>query len=61
MFKTQLVYEFPHGFLFGLNFIHQTGRPWARTVRVPDSRDPDHDPGRADRRHRRLPDWNMLD
>jgi outer membrane receptor protein involved in Fe transport len=34
--KAQLVYEAPYGFLIGANFIHQSGRPWARRVRVPD-------------------------
>jgi hypothetical protein len=34
--KTQLVYELPKGFLVGLNFLHQTGRPWSRQVRVSD-------------------------
>jgi hypothetical protein len=61
-FKTQLVYSFPAGFLVGLNFTHQTGRPWARTVRIPE------DLGipttllaeRIDG-SRRLPDWNLLD
>ena len=32
--KTQLVYQLPKGFLVGLNFRYQTGRPWARQVRV---------------------------
>jgi hypothetical protein len=35
-FKTQLVYQFPAGFLAGANFIYQTGRPYARLARVPD-------------------------
>jgi hypothetical protein len=35
-FKTQFVYEIPHGFLVGLNFLHQAGRPWARLARVTD-------------------------
>jgi len=33
-FKTQLVYELPAGFLIGANFTYQSGRPWARQVRV---------------------------
>ncbi len=32
--KTQLVYQMPKGFLLGLNFRYQSGRPWARQVRV---------------------------
>jgi hypothetical protein len=35
-FKTQLMYQFPAGFLAGANFIYQTGRPYARLARVPD-------------------------
>jgi carboxypeptidase family protein/TonB-dependent receptor-like protein len=35
-FKTQLVYQFPAGFLAGANFIYQSGRPWARLLRVGD-------------------------
>jgi hypothetical protein len=33
--KTQLVYEFPKGFLVGVNYLFQSGRPFARLVRVP--------------------------
>lgn len=29
VFKTQFVYELPKGFLVGLNFNHQSGRPYA--------------------------------
>ncbi len=32
--KSNLVYQLPKGFLLGLNFRQQTGRPWARQVRV---------------------------
>jgi outer membrane receptor protein involved in Fe transport len=32
--KLQLVYELPKGFLIGANFLHQSGRPWAREVLV---------------------------
>jgi hypothetical protein len=35
-FKTQLVYQLPAGFLVGANFLHQSGRPYTRLVRVPD-------------------------
>jgi hypothetical protein len=34
VFKTQLVYQFPAGFLAGANFVYQTGRPYARLARV---------------------------
>jgi hypothetical protein len=33
-FKTQLVYQFPAGFLAGANFVYQSGRPWARLIRT---------------------------
>jgi len=32
--KLQLVYELPKGFLIGVNFLHQSGRAWARQVNV---------------------------
>jgi hypothetical protein len=32
--KTQFVYQLPKGFLLGLNLRQQSGRPWARQVRV---------------------------
>ena len=32
--KTQFVYQLPKGFLLGLNYRYQTGRPWARQIRV---------------------------
>ena len=35
-FKTQLVYQFPAGFLAGANFIFQNGRPFGRLVRISD-------------------------
>ena len=62
MFKTQLVYQGPWGLLFGANFVHQTGRPWARRVRVGDVTNLATtilaEPITGDRR---LPDWNILD
>jgi hypothetical protein len=62
IFKTQLVYEAPWGLSFGVNFIHQTGRPWARRVRVGDLTNLSTiilaEPISGDRR---LPDWNILD
>jgi hypothetical protein len=33
-FKTQLVYQFPAGFLAGANFTYQDGRPFGRLVRI---------------------------
>ena len=36
-FKTQLVYQFPAGFLAGANFTYQDGRPFGRLVRISDA------------------------
>jgi outer membrane receptor protein involved in Fe transport len=36
LFKVQGVYEAPAGFSFGLNFVHQSGRPWSRIIRIPE-------------------------
>jgi hypothetical protein len=62
MFKIQGVYQAPHGFQFGLNFTHQSGRPWSRQVRVSDlvgvSTTILAEPISGDRR---VPDWNIVD
>jgi hypothetical protein len=34
IFKTQLVWQAPAGFLLGANYTHQSGRPWGRQVRL---------------------------
>lgn len=34
-FKAQFIYDLPADFLFGINYTLQSGRPWARQVRVP--------------------------
>lgn len=60
-FKTQLIYRFPAEILVGLNFTHQTGRPWARTVRVPGLGVPTTILAEPIDGSRRLPDWNLLD
>ena len=61
VFKTQLIYQMPYGFLIGANFVHQTGRPWARRARVPDLGIPTLLLAERVDGSRRLPDWNMLD
>ncbi len=62
IFKIQAVYEAPLGFHFGVNFVHQTGRPWSRRVRVSDEAAIATtilaEPISGDRR---VPDWNILD
>jgi len=62
LFKVQAVYEAPLGFTFGLNFVHQSGRPWSRQVRVTDfvglSTTILAEPISGDRR---VPDWNIVD
>jgi hypothetical protein len=34
-FKLQLVYMIPKGFLVGVNYNYQQGRPWSRLIQVP--------------------------
>lgn len=62
MFKIQGVYQAPHGFQIGLNFTHQSGRPWSRQVRISDlvgvSTTILAEPISGDRR---VPDWNIVD
>jgi outer membrane receptor protein involved in Fe transport len=62
LFKVQAVYEAPLGFTFGVNFVHQSGRPWSRLVRVTDfvglSTTILAEPISGDRR---VPDWNIVD
>ncbi len=36
VFKTQFFYELPKGFQVGFNFIHQSGRPFGRTINPSD-------------------------
>ena len=62
MFKVQAVYEAPFGLHFGVNFVHQTGRPWSRRARIGDlvgiATSILVEPITGDRR---VPDWNILD
>jgi hypothetical protein len=60
-FKAQVVYKLPADILLGLNFTHQSGRPWARTIRVPDLGIPTTILAEPIDGSRRLPDWNLLD
>ncbi|HUG52139.1 MAG TPA: TonB-dependent receptor [Vicinamibacteria bacterium] len=61
--KLQFVYMLPRGFLVGLNYTYQQGRPWARTVQLPDELV--QIPGQvlAERidGERRVGSWNLLD
>jgi hypothetical protein len=62
LFKIQAVYQAPLGFTFGANFVHQTGRPWARRVRVTDFVGlPTTILAEPITGDRRVPDWNLLD
>ncbi len=61
--KVQFLYQLPAGFLIGLNFTHQTGRPWARQIDVTDLTGipkalPLAEPIDG---NRRVKDWNILD
>ena len=60
-FKTQLVYQFPLGFLVGANFTHQSGRPWGRRARIPDLGISTTILAEKIDGSRRVPDWNLLD
>ena len=61
--KTQLVYDMPCGITAAFNFQHQTGKPWARTVRVSDPDLGIQTTILAERLEgdRRVGDWNILD
>jgi outer membrane receptor protein involved in Fe transport len=62
LFKVQGVYEAPLGFTFGVNFVHQSGRPWSRLARVSELTQISTvilaEPITGDRR---VPDWNIFD
>jgi outer membrane receptor protein involved in Fe transport len=64
-FKLQLVVQLPHQFLVGANFLHQSGRPWARRARIeePDLGFPTAPEVNIELRdgHRRVPDQTTLD
>jgi outer membrane receptor protein involved in Fe transport len=62
LFKVQAVYEAPAGFTFGVNLVHQTGRPWSRQVRVGDLAGiPTTILAEPITGDRRVPDWNIVD
>jgi hypothetical protein len=61
--KAQIVYNFPWGFLVGVNAQHQTGRLWSRQIRPGGLGYPfrpriNTEPNTGDRR---VPDWNLVD
>jgi outer membrane receptor protein involved in Fe transport len=61
--KLQVVYELPKGFLIGINFTHQSGRPWGRLLNVSDVVNVPKSQQLAaplDGSHR-VGDWNVLD
>lgn len=61
--KLQFVYMLPRGFLVGLNYTYQEGRPWARVVQLPEelvNRSSQVLAERIDGR-RRVGTWNLLD
>jgi len=59
--KVQLVYELPAGFLVGANYNFQSGRPWARRIRVPDTGLTSEINAEVKDGSRRVSDWNVLD
>jgi Carboxypeptidase regulatory-like domain/TonB dependent receptor-like, beta-barrel len=59
--KLQFVYELPKGFLIGANFLHQSGRPWGRQVRVSSTAGIPTTILAEKLGDRRLPTWDVLD
>jgi hypothetical protein len=60
-FKTQFLYELPADFLFGVGYTLQSGRPWARQVRVPDLGLVTTINAEERDGNRRVANWNLLD
>ncbi len=60
-FKTQLVYNAPAGIVFGMNYLWQTGRPWARRIRVPDTGLTTEILAEPVDGSRRVSSWNVMD
>jgi len=60
VFKTQLVWEAPAGFTLGANFVYQSGRPWARTIRTDLGVPVEFLAEKVDG-SRRVPAWKLLD
>lgn len=60
-FKNQLVAELPAGFMLGANWTVQSGRPWARRVRVPDLGLTSEINAEKNDGSRRVSSWNVLD
>jgi outer membrane receptor protein involved in Fe transport len=60
-FKNQLVVQLPAGFLVGANYTYQSGRPWARRVRVPGLGITSEINAEKIDGSRRVASWNILD
>ncbi|HET7293775.1 MAG TPA: TonB-dependent receptor [Vicinamibacteria bacterium] len=62
-FRTQLVYEAPAGFMFGANYTYQSGKPWARLIRLGSSVLGQTTTFLAEQidGSRRVDNWNLLD
>jgi hypothetical protein len=61
--KVQFVYELPKGFLVGLNYTYQQGRPWGRLVQLPEDLVslPTQILAEPIDGSRRVASWNLLD
>jgi hypothetical protein len=61
--KLQFVYMLPKGFLVGLNYIYQQGRPWGRAIQLPGDLVNRSSQILAERidGSRRVGSWNLLD
>ncbi len=60
-FKNQLVVELPAGFMVGANWTIQSGRPWARRIRVPGLGLTSEINAEKIDGSRRVSSWNALD
>jgi hypothetical protein len=60
--KLQVLYDAPGGVTLGLNYTHQTGRPWARQILVGGLGFPARPQIQMEvLDDRRVPDWNTFD
>ena len=61
--KLQVLYDVPGGVTLGLNYTHQTGRPWARQILVSGLGFPARPQIQMEVMDgsRRVPDWNQFD
>jgi hypothetical protein len=61
--KLQLLYDAPGGITFGVNYMHQDGRPWGRQIQIGGLGFPARPTVLMERLDgsRRVPDWDTVD